>query len=216
MWGGEIEIFRRWFRDSIILDNYRIQAASSSMAWLWCGVILFTPFVLLGGYLLLTGKEPLLAITMVLFFGALLFITGYMIRTKLALARQQEGVEPSEPALLTIIGKSLTWGFSVGGIVFVVGFVGPLIVTPEANLGPLSGFLLGPVAFLIGTFLAGICQIRRALTLPKWGKVVYGMFLLMLLVPLINLGVAAIFGAALALFIALIAFTRWVIKTISY
>ncbi len=95
MWGREIEIFRRWYRDSIILDNYRTQAASSSMAMLWLGEICFIPFVLLGGYWLLIGKEPLFAITIILIFGALSFVTGYMIRTKRGLARQQEGVEPS-------------------------------------------------------------------------------------------------------------------------
>ena len=219
MWGREIEIFRRWYRDSIILDNYRIQAASSSMAMLWLGEICFIPFVLLGGYWLLIGKAPLFAITMILFFGPLSFIAGYMIRTKRDLARQREGVEPSEPAQLAIIRKSLAWGFSVGGIVFVAGFIGPIILTPEANLGPMTGIFLGPVAFVIGTFLAGICQIRRALALPRWGKVGYGLFLLLLLVPFALSGTdllsAGVYSAALVLFAILIAIIIWVINTIS-
>ncbi len=170
MWGREIEIFRRWYRDSIILDNARNQAASSSMAMLWLGEICFIPFVLLGGYWLLIGKEPLFAITIILIFGPLSFVTGYMIRTKRDLARQREGAEPSEATQLAIIRKSLAWGFSVGGIVFAVGFIGPIILTPEANLGPMTGIFLGPVAFVIGTFLVGIGQIRPALTLPKWTR----------------------------------------------
>ena len=219
MWGREIEIFRRWYRDSIILDNARNQAASSSMAMLWLGEICFIPFVLLGGYWLLIGKEPLFAITMILFFGPLSFIAGCMIRTKRDLARQREGVEPSEPTQLAIIRKSLAWGFSVGGIVFVAGFIGPIILTPEANLGPMTGIFLGPVAFVIGTFLVGIGQIRPALTLPKWGKVGYGLFLLLLLVPFALSGtdllLAGVYSAALALFFALMASIRWVINTIS-
>jgi hypothetical protein len=220
MWGREIEIFRRWYRDSIILDNARNQAASSSMAMLWLGEVCSIPFVLLGGYWLLIGKEPLFAITMILFFGPLSFIAGYMIRTKRDLARQREGVEPSEPTQLAIIRKSLAWGFSVGGIVFAVGFIGPIILTPEANLGPMTGIFLGPVAFVIGTFLVGIGQIRPALTLPKWGKVGYGLFLLLLLVPFALSGtdllLAGVYSAALALFFALMAIIRWVINTISY
>ena len=225
----EIEFFRRWCRDSIILDNARNKAASTSMAVLWLREISFIPFVLLGGYWLLIGKEPLLAITAILFFGAFSFLDGYMILTKLDLARQKEGVEPCEPTLLAIIRKSLAWGFWVGGVVFVGGFVGPLIVTPEANLGPLLGIFLGPVAFVIGSFLAGIGQIRSALTLPKWDKVRYGMFLLLLLIPFALSGLfasgvgsapllisAGVYSIPLALFFALMAFIIWVKNTISY
>ncbi len=216
MWGREIEIFRRWYRDSIILDNARNQAASSSMAMLWLGEICFIPFVLLGGYWLLIGKEPLLPIIMILFFGAFSFVTGYMIRTKRDLARQQERVEPSEPTQLAIIRKSLAWGFSVGGIVFVVGFIGPLIVTPEANLGPLTGIFFGPVAFVVCTFLAGLYQIRRALTLPKWEKVGYGLFLLLMFVPFALSGAdilaAGVFSFALVLFLAFMSIIYRVIK----
>ena len=195
------------------------------MAVLWRREIFFIPFVLLGGYWLLIGKEPLLAIIMILFFGALSFVTGYMILTKLDLARQKEGVEPCEPTLMAIIRKSLAWGFWVGGVVFVVGFAGPLIVTSQANLGPLLGIFLGPVAFVIGSFLAGIGQVRSALTLPKWDKVGYGMFLILLLLPF---ALSGLFGSAplilsvgaysipLALFFALMIFIIWVKNTISF
>jgi hypothetical protein len=119
-------------------------------------------------------------------------------------------------ALLAIIGKSLAWGFAAGGIMFAVGFIGPLILTPEANLGPLTGIFLGPVAFVIGMFLAGICQIRRAFTLPKWGRVGYGLFLLLPLVPFALSGtdllLAGIISVALALFFALMAIIFLMIK----
>ncbi len=39
----------------------------------------------------------------------------------------------------------------VGGVGFVLGFVGPMLVTPEANQGPMLGiFITGPLGFLIG------------------------------------------------------------------
>lgn len=39
----------------------------------------------------------------------------------------------------------------VGGIAFLVGFVGPLLFTPDANQGPLLGiFYTGPVGVLVG------------------------------------------------------------------
>jgi len=39
----------------------------------------------------------------------------------------------------------------VGGVGFVVGFVGPILVTPGANQGPMLGiFITGPLGFLIG------------------------------------------------------------------
>jgi hypothetical protein len=203
-----------------LLESYRNQAASLSMAMLWLMEIGSILIVFLGVGGLLLGIDPLLAIAIILIFGGFCIVFGYMIRTKRDLARQQEGVEPSEPAqteettldptrthipssrrrrahpqefipatitpkssLPTIIGKSIAWGFAVGLIVFVAFFFGPMLFNPGSNLAPIGGILFGPPAFVIGTFLAGICQIRRALTLPKWGKVVYGLFLLVLLVP---------------------------------
>jgi hypothetical protein len=39
----------------------------------------------------------------------------------------------------------------VGGIAFLVGFVGPIIVAPSANQGPLLGiFYTGPIGFCVG------------------------------------------------------------------
>jgi hypothetical protein len=38
-----------------------------------------------------------------------------------------------------------------GAIGFVLGFFGPIIVTPEANQGPLLGiFITGPIGFVLG------------------------------------------------------------------
>ena len=41
--------------------------------------------------------------------------------------------------------------FVVGAIGFTIGFFGPLLVTPQANQGPLLGlFITGPAGFIIG------------------------------------------------------------------
>lgn len=50
------------------------------------------------------------------------------------------------------LGKSIALGAIVtGGIGFVVGFFGPMILAPGANQGPLLGlFITGPLGFLLG------------------------------------------------------------------
>jgi hypothetical protein len=43
-------------------------------------------------------------------------------------------------------------GFILGGIAFVAGFIGPIILKPSANQGPLLGiFFTGPIGFVVGT-----------------------------------------------------------------
>lgn len=45
----------------------------------------------------------------------------------------------------------LRWAIVLGAIGFLGGFVGPVIVTPEANQGPLLGLLItGPLGFILG------------------------------------------------------------------
>ncbi len=44
----------------------------------------------------------------------------------------------------------LRWAIVLGAIGFLGGFVGPVIVTPEANQGPLLGLLItGPLGFIL-------------------------------------------------------------------
>jgi hypothetical protein len=207
-----------------LLESYRNQAASLSMAMLWLmefGSILFG---LLGIGGLLLGIDPLLAIASISISGGLCIVFGYMIRTKRHLARQQEGVKASEQAqtegtmldptrthipssgqrrmhpqefvpptvsLSAIIGKSLLWGITAGVIGFVGGLFGACLLT-TSNLCGLWGFFLGPSAFIVVTWLALLWQVRRALTLPGWGKVVYGLFLLVLSVPFALVGLSFI------------------------
>jgi hypothetical protein len=55
------------------------------------------------------------------------------------------------PASRARIGASWRMGWLVGGAGLALGFLGPLVVTPKANLGPLLGILLtGPLGFVLG------------------------------------------------------------------
>ena len=50
-------------------------------------------------------------------------------------------------------------GWSVGGVALALGFVGPLVLNPEASLGPLLGILLtGPVGFVLGALIGAVLQ----------------------------------------------------------
>lgn len=54
-------------------------------------------------------------------------------------------------------GKIFITAFAIGAIGFIIGFIGPLIVTPEANLGPLLGFFAtGPLSFVFGLIIGGL------------------------------------------------------------
>ncbi len=44
-------------------------------------------------------------------------------------------------------------GLVCGLLTFMLFFVGPLLVMPEANQGPLLGFLLGPLGFALGAII---------------------------------------------------------------
>ena len=47
-------------------------------------------------------------------------------------------------------------GWMVGAIGFAIGFIGPLVIYPKSNIGPLLGILLtGPLGFVVGALGAG-------------------------------------------------------------
>jgi len=55
------------------------------------------------------------------------------------------------PSELDKLARTLLIGLVAGVICLVLGFVGPLIFTPENNLGPLLGiFITGPAGFILG------------------------------------------------------------------
>ena len=55
------------------------------------------------------------------------------------------------------IGLAAKGGLVLGGIGFVVGFIGPIILKPGANQGPLLGiFVTGPLGFVLGVVIGWI------------------------------------------------------------
>lgn len=54
-------------------------------------------------------------------------------------------------------------GVIVGGISFLAGALGPIILTPQANQGPLVGiFITGPIGFVAGIIAGYIYSIFKA------------------------------------------------------
>lgn len=67
-----------------------------------------------------------------------------------------EGSDGSLPSML--IGASV-----LGGLGFVAGFFGPLILAPEANQGPLLGiFITGPFGIVLGAVAGYFYGLRRS------------------------------------------------------
>jgi hypothetical protein len=60
-------------------------------------------------------------------------------------------------------GKILLPAFVLGGIGFIAGFFGPILLTPEANQGPLLGiFITGPLGFVFGLGWGVFRETQRA------------------------------------------------------
>ena len=52
---------------------------------------------------------------------------------------------------------ALLGGMIVGGVGFVAGYFGPILLTPESNQGPLLGiFFTGPLGFVLGVVAGAI------------------------------------------------------------
>jgi len=68
------------------------------------------------------------------------------------------------PESRAAIRESWRGGWVVGCVCFAVGFIGPLVIWPESNLGPLAGILFtGPVGFAVGALGAVLLREVRAL-----------------------------------------------------
>ena len=88
---------------------------------------------------------------------------------------------------LAILGKALLWAIGTSAVVFVVTFIGPLIIGgPGAHQGPLGAFILAPMAFPLVLLLAYLLQYRRALRLAGAGKAAYAVVFVILLVPAVS------------------------------
>jgi hypothetical protein len=61
-----------------------------------------------------------------------------------------------------IVAGAFLGALLVGGIGFVAGFVGPILLMPEANQGPLLGiFITGPLGAIVGAIAGAIVAWRR-------------------------------------------------------
>jgi hypothetical protein len=99
--------------------------------------------------------------------------------------------------LVAILGKALLWGAGISAVVFVLAFIGPLMVGgPGAHQAPLAAFLFAPVAFPLVLLVVYVLQYRRALRLSGAGKSGYAVVLVLLLIPAVS---AARFLASLDL-----------------
>jgi hypothetical protein len=68
-------------------------------------------------------------------------------------------VSGDQAASRASIGASWRVGWLVGGVGLAIGFVGPLVIYPKSNLGPLLGILLtGPLGFVVGALGAGVVR----------------------------------------------------------
>jgi len=68
---------------------------------------------------------------------------------------------------LSVLMTVLLHAVVVGAIAFAAGFFGPIILTPDANQGPLLGiFITGPLGFVFGMGL-GVWRVSRRLAREK-------------------------------------------------
>jgi hypothetical protein len=74
-------------------------------------------------------------------------------------------VDGHRPYTRARIEASWSAGLLVGGVGLALGFVGPLVLTPKANLGPLLGLLItGPVGFVLGALVGAVIQPKAGST----------------------------------------------------
>jgi len=64
--------------------------------------------------------------------------------------------------LEVILGIASLTAFLVGALGFAIGFYGPILVTPEANQGPLLGiFVTGPGGAILGAIFGAYIGYRK-------------------------------------------------------
>ena len=61
-----------------------------------------------------------------------------------------------------LIRSGCLGAFALGGVAFLAGFIGPIIIWPEANQGPLLGiFVTGPLGAAVGAGLGVLVAASR-------------------------------------------------------
>ena len=74
----------------------------------------------------------------------------------------RSAVSGDQAASRASIAASWRMGWIVGGVGLAIGFVGPLVIYPKSNLGPLLGILAtGPMGFVVGALGAGVVRAAR-------------------------------------------------------
>jgi hypothetical protein len=64
--------------------------------------------------------------------------------------------------------RILAWAIAIGGISFAVGFIGPMIVVPDANQGPMLGiFITGPLGFAAGLLIGVVRELLGRTKTPS-------------------------------------------------
>lgn len=67
------------------------------------------------------------------------------------------------PRAMRAGASALSGALMVGAVSFALGFAGPLILTPDANLGPLFGIIVtGPIGFVLGAVGGAAYGLRRS------------------------------------------------------
>jgi hypothetical protein len=60
------------------------------------------------------------------------------------------------------------FGLFVGAIAFLAGFIGPMLIAPDSNQGPLLGILYsGPIGTLVGVLWGVLRAQRRKAATPE-------------------------------------------------
>ncbi len=89
---------------------------------------------------------------------------------------------------LSISGKALVVACGVAFAIFVLAFVGPLLIGgPGAHQAPLAAFFYAPGVFFLAFVVALVVQVRAALRLNIGGKIAYFVLLVLFLVPTVNI-----------------------------
>jgi hypothetical protein len=66
------------------------------------------------------------------------------------------------PSSRSRLARAALGGVALGGLGFLAGFLGPLVLTPESNQGPLLGiFVTGPLGFALGVLAGWVWSFAR-------------------------------------------------------
>ncbi len=97
---------------------------------------------------------------------------------------------PMKP-IIKLIGKAFKLASWISLVVFVIVFVGVLIIYPEATAGPVLAFLIAPVVFILVFVVALLWQIPKVRKFPTRHQIVY--YVVILIPVLLVLRVAYLF-----------------------